>query len=88
MNKKGCQTMVYSGEKGELGATLKNGFCMQSDCMNWFEDMCSLCYTCNNKYLKIYPFNLENAGDDIKSKCDHYKKGINEMYLNMYFKGD
>lgn len=62
-------------------AVRSNSFCMKSDCINYFEDTCSLCYISRIDDIKIYPFNLNSESELVENRCQYYSKGTNVLYL-------
>lgn len=61
--------------------TFKNGFCIKSDCKNYYEDGCILCYQEDNyKGKHIYPYDTENNSYDVEQKCKFYEVGRCDFY--------
>lgn len=52
---------------GYLDIKFEYGFCMKSDCINYWEDNCVLCFN-EDKFRgkKIYPYNLDNSLKDVE----------------------
>lgn len=62
-------------------ATYDNSFCMDSNCIHYFEDMCMLCMTETGD--EIAPYNIEyieEKGRGSIKDCKSFKKGSNLAY--------
>lgn len=65
-----------------MKATFGNSFCMDSNCINYFEDMCILCMTETGE--EIEPYNIEyinKNGRGSSKDCKSFKRGSNLMYV-------
>lgn len=64
-----------------MKATYKNSFCMDNDCINYFEDMCMLCMM--ETESEIEPYNIqyiEEKGRGSIKDCKSFKRGSNIIY--------
>lgn len=65
-----------------MKATYDNSFCMDSKCVNYFEDMCMLCMAETGD--EITPYNLEyiaKHGRGKSSDCKSFVLGTNMGYI-------
>lgn len=65
-----------------MKATYDNSFCMDSKCVNYFEDMCMLCMAETGD--EIAPYNLEyiaKHGRGKSSDCKSFVLGTNMGYI-------
>lgn len=64
-----------------MKAIYKNSFCMDSKCINYFEDMCMLCMIETGQ--EIEPYNLDyidKKGRGKSSDCKSFVLGCNLAY--------
>ena len=72
-----------------MKSTYDNSFCMDSKCVNYFEDMCMLCMAETKE--EICPYNLEyidKYGRRKSSDCKSFVGGTNMGYIANIVYGD